>query len=54
MMSEHEKLFKENRNSLLEERKILKENLNDNMEKFANIEEAKKLYLEEEKRKNLK
>ena len=54
MMREHEKRFKENRKSLLEERKLLKANLNENMEKFANIEEAKKLYLEEEKRKNLK
>lgn len=54
MMRENEKRFKENRKSLLEERKILKANLNDNMEKFANIEEAKKIYLEEEKRKNIK
>ena len=54
MMREHEKRFKENRKSLLEERKLLKANLNDNLEKFANIEEAKKFYLEEEKRKNLK
>ena len=48
------KIFKENRKALLEERKLLKSNLNDNMEKFANIEEAKKFYLEEEKRKNIK
>lgn len=54
MMREHEKIFKENRKALLEERKLLKSNLNDNMEKFANIEEAKKFYLEEEKRKNIK
>lgn len=54
MMREHEKIFKENRKTLLEERKLLKSNLNDNMEKFANIEEAKKFYLEEEKRKNIK
>ena len=54
MMREHEKIFKENRKALLEERKLLKSNLNDNMEKFANIEEAKKFYLEEEKRKNTK
>lgn len=54
MMREHEKIFKENRKALLEERKLLKANLNDNMEKFANIEEAKKFYLEEEKRKNIK
>lgn len=54
MMREHEKIFKENRKALLEERKLLKSNLNDNMEKFENIEEAKKFYLEEEKRKNIK
>lgn len=54
MMREHEKIFKENRKALLEERKLLKSNLNDNMEKLANIEEAKKFYLEEEKRKNIK
>ncbi|WP_288681398.1 patatin-like phospholipase family protein [uncultured Brachyspira sp.] len=54
MMREHEKIFKENRKALLEERKLLKSNLNDNMEKFANIGEAKKFYLEEEKRKNIK
>ena len=54
MMREHEKRFKENRKSLLEERKLLKANLNYNLEKFANIEEAKKFYLEEEKRKNIK
>lgn len=54
MMREHEKIFKENRKVLLEERKLLKSNLNDNMEKLANIEEAKKFYLEEEKRKNIK
>lgn len=54
MMREHEKIFKENRKALLEERKLLKSNLNDNMEKFVNIEEAKKFYLEEEKRKNIK
>lgn len=54
MMREYEKIFKENRKALLEERKLLKSNLNDNMEKFANIEEAKKFYLEEEKRKNIK
>ena len=54
MMREHEKIFKENRKALLEERKLLKSNLNDKMEKFANIEEAKKFYLEEEKRKNIK
>ena len=54
MMREHEKIFKENRKALLEKRKLLKSNLNDNMEKFANIEEAKKFYLEEEKRKNIK
>lgn len=54
MMIEHEKIFKENRKALLEERKLLKSNLNDNMEKFENIEETKKFYLEEEKRKNIK
>lgn len=54
MMREHEKIFKENRKALLEERKLLKSNLNDNIEKFENIEEAKKFYLEEEKRKNIK
>ena len=54
MMREHEKIFKENRKMLLEERKKLKANLNESIEKFANIEEAKKIYLKEEKRKNIK
>ena len=54
MMREHEKIFKENRKALLEEREKLKANLNENIEKFANIEEAKKIYLKEEKRKNIK
>ena len=54
MMREHEKIFKENRKTLLEERKKLKANLNESIEKLANIEETKKIYLKEEKRKNIK
>ena len=53
IMKSHEKSFKQNRKQALEERQKLKANLNSTMESFMNIEEAKKNYLKEEKRKNI-
>ena len=53
IMKSHEKAFKQNRKQALEERQKLKANLNSTMESFMNIEEAKKNYLKEQKRKNL-
>lgn len=53
IMKSHEKAFKQNRKQSLEERKKLKVNLNSTMESFMNIEEAKKNYLKEQKRKNI-
>lgn len=49
----HEKIFKQNRKHTLEERHKLKENLNNTINTFMNIEEAKKNYLKEQKRKNI-
>ncbi|PTY39227.1 hypothetical protein [Brachyspira hampsonii] len=53
IMKSHEKSFKQNRKQALEERQKLKANLNSTMESFMNIEDAKKNYLKEQKRKNI-